>query len=392
MIIPYSTQLLGSTLSYRKSLIPQDEPIPTSAQYFTFSEFVDSHDSYLYSVVSSYIGEDTDIIIPKSYSKNETVIHFPGTKTYLNEYSSWGTSVSGRFSYINYITVSDGVDTAECSTYNEFLQAMRYDLDSSKQKYLVAISFNDGYNGSTIFNTATSYNVFKYPVCINYEGETYTWSSYSATVPVDGTNRTIRNFFRYDYTTNYDANGGDIDAITTTYFDGNDYQVTKIYDYALQYSLINKLTCLSNITSINQHAIEYSDELQEVVLYEGITNLENYCFQYCSKLSKINLPSTLTNIGDYAFRATSLTTVSVPSSVTYLGRRCFGAISTLERVDIYTSYITNPATSATMSKFFGSSSTCVIHIPASVTNPDETYGAYWNYYNSTDRLEYIADL
>ena len=57
---------------------------------------------------------------------------------------------------------------------------------------------------------------------------------------------------------------------------------------------------------------------------QGVTKIESYTFANCSSLSSLSLPSTLTNIGSYAFEScTGLTSLDIPANTTTIGVNAF---------------------------------------------------------------------
>ena len=78
-----------------------------------------------------------------------------------------------------------------------------------------------------------------------------------------------------------------------------------------------------NVETIPHRAFYGCYILKEVVLNEGIRSVETSAFAYCDVLEKITLPSTLEHIGSYAFsECSSLSSVVIPSKVETIG---FGA-------------------------------------------------------------------
>ena len=107
-------------------------------------------------------------------------------------------------------------------------------------------------------------------------------------------------------------------------------------------------------------AITSFDELQYFI---GIKRIGNYAFTRCSSLTSVTIPDSVTTIGDCAFRVcSSLTSVTIPDSVTTIGYRAFYYCSSLTSVTIPDS-----VTSIGGSAFVGCSSLTSVTIPDSVT-------------------------
>ena len=70
-----------------------------------------------------------------------------------------------------------------------------------------------------------------------------------------------------------------------------------------------------------------------------MTNIGEGVFNACSSLTSITIPNSVTTIGDYAFSSCSgLTSVTIPNSVTSIGIKAFYC----ENLSTVTSYIETP--------------------------------------------------
>ncbi|MBR3974411.1 MAG: leucine-rich repeat protein, partial [Clostridia bacterium] len=87
-------------------------------------------------------------------------------------------------------------------------------------------------------------------------------------------------------------------------------------------------------------------------------------FVNCTSLTSITIPNSVTSIGDYAFwKCTSLTSITIPNSVTSIGRSAFKGCTSLTSITI-----PNSVTSIGSSAFEGCTSLTSITIPNSVTS------------------------
>ena len=86
-------------------------------------------------------------------------------------------------------------------------------------------------------------------------------------------------------------------------------------------------------------------------------------FRGCTSLTSITIPDSVTSIGSYAFSGcTSLTSINIPDSVTIIGDRAFEGCSSLANVKIG-----NGITSINYYAFYGCTSLASVTIPESVT-------------------------
>ena len=111
--------------------------------------------------------------------------------------------------------------------------------------------------------------------------------------------------------------------------------------------------------------------LNETIDYEGnsytLTYIGDRAFEFCSSLTSVTIPNSVTRIGDWAFQGCySLTSVTIPNSVTSIGKAAFKGCKSLKSVTI-----PNSVTSIGISAFRGCSSLTSVTIPNSVTSISE---------------------
>lgn len=230
-----------------------------------------------------------------------------------------------------------------------------------------------------------------------------------------------------------------ITVVNTEYIDGNDYQVTTIGQGAFyQCTLLTSVTIPYGITTINAGAFRESGLTGTLTIPNSVTTMGNYVFERCANISgtliipnsiistgascfshtginslifeegitnifsgfynctgltSVTIPSTATTIQTYAFRhCTNLTSINIPSSVTRIEDNAFQECTGLITANIYSTSNSRKPSHYSYYPFYQCSSSLVLHIPSSVTNPTEAYGRYWNYYSSNGTLTYYADL
>jgi hypothetical protein len=91
----------------------------------------------------------------------------------------------------------------------------------------------------------------------------------------------------------------------------------------------------SSVLSIAPCAFRHCASLTNVSLPNSLTYLGNRSFEYCSGLTSIDIPASVNSIGDFSFYScTRLSTVTVPNLVTSIGRDMFGYCSGLKSINL----------------------------------------------------------
>ena len=131
--------------------------------------------------------------------------------------------------------------------------------------------------------------------------------------------------------------------------------------------------------------------LTSVTIPNSVTIIEPSVFGYCSGLTSVTIPNSVTTIGSYAFsHCHSLAFVSIPSSVTKIGYSTFSYCSGL--TDVYYYGETVPTTDSDAFNYTPIS-IITLHVPTASINAYKTT-APWSGFKEIVELNYlnVADL
>lgn len=104
--------------------------------------------------------------------------------------------------------------------------------------------------------------------------------------------------------------------------------------------------------------------LRQVTIPESVTNIGRYAFYWCTDLTSVTIPESVTSI-EYGtfYECTNLTSVTIPQSVTSIGDNAFFNCENLESVTI-----PNSVTSIGSGAFIGCRSLTSVNIPQGLTS------------------------
>lgn len=86
--------------------------------------------------------------------------------------------------------------------------------------------------------------------------------------------------------------------------------------------------------TINFNLNGKKDTLKEVKLGDGVKDIPDYFLSGCTKLETLEIGNGITKIGNHAFEQTDITSITIPDSVTVIGKQAFNRCTSLTEVNI----------------------------------------------------------
>jgi hypothetical protein len=157
---------------------------------------------------------------------------------------------------------------------------------------------------------------------------------------------------------------GEINIPATVTYDGVEYTVKEIGDYAFMGCVeLTSITLPEGLNAIGQAAFR-STGLTSVVIPEGITELAANTFGYCESLASVTLPDGLESIGDSALAGTAIESITLPGTLESIGRQALSGCDNL--TDIYLEWKTEETIAVTddAAIMTGERGTITLHVPA----------------------------
>ena len=141
-------------------------------------------------------------------------------------------------------------------------------------------------------------------------------------------------------------------------------------------SLVSIDLPISGSNKVDDYLCSECYSLTSVTIPDSVTSIGNGAFNGCSGLTSVTIPSGVTSIGERAFNGCSgLTSVTIPSGVTSIGSYAFRNCSSLTSVTI------NATTPPTLASNVFDGSTCPIYVPCESVNTYKTASGWSNYAN-----------
>ncbi|MDR0486798.1 MAG: leucine-rich repeat domain-containing protein, partial [Treponema sp.] len=121
----------------------------------------------------------------------------------------------------------------------------------------------------------------------------------------------------------------------------------------------------STFTSFGRWAFYDCSSLASVTIPNSVTYIEMDAFYGCASLASVIIPGSVTGIGMYAFEmCSSLASVTIPNSVTYIGTKAFCGCASLAVIDVTAA---NTAYSSVGGVLYNKTQTTLIQYPAKKT-------------------------
>lgn len=121
---------------------------------------------------------------------------------------------------------------------------------------------------------------------------------------------------------------------------------------------ITSVTIPNTVNELGGCVFESCKNLRNVSLPNSITDIPDSTFNACSSLTNIIIPNSVTRIGSSAFYYCNLSSINIPSGVTFMGDEVFARNSGMTSVTV------NAITPPTLgSKVFDYTNNCPIYVP-----------------------------
>lgn len=108
--------------------------------------------------------------------------------------------------------------------------------------------------------------------------------------------------------------------------------LTTIGIHAFEACAIRNITIPTSVKNIGAYSF-YGTPLESITL-ENVISIGQYAFSKCASLKNVEMSSSLVSIDGFAFSSSGIEDITIPSSVTYIGRNALSSCTKLEKVKI----------------------------------------------------------
>ena len=124
--------------------------------------------------------------------------------------------------------------------------------------------------------------------------------------------------------------------------------------------------------------------LTSITIPNSVTNIRSWAFRGCTNLTSITIPNSVTNIGNLAFEGCSgLTSITIPNSVTSIGESAFEGCKNLENVYCYAEKVPSTNTDTFKDSYI---EYATLYVPESSINIYQTTEP-WNGFGTIKSIE-----
>ena len=250
------------------------------------------------------------------------------------------------------VTIGNNVTTIGESAFNRCTGLTSVEIPDSVT-YIGGMAFSScsSLTSVTIPNSVTSIGFAAFEGCsrlttVNYKGTQEQWEQISKKYGNEAlTNATI-NYYSFKVTSDNVSDtisnlteGGSYTIIVTGAITNDTISAINTALTTLQTNNTGAkvnldLSHIENLTELPDKAFQNCGSLTSVTIPDSVTSIGYGAFYDCSSLESVMIPDSVTSIGDSAFDGCdSLTSVVIGDSVTFIGDRTFSGCSSLTTVN-----------------------------------------------------------
>ena len=135
-------------------------------------------------------------------------------------------------------------------------------------------------------------------------------------------------------------NGTDTNVIIPSVYEGKPVISIRDMVFNSHYNSLESVIIPDSVTSIGDFTFAACSLLTSITIPDSVTSIGIQAFSYCTSLESVIIGNGVTSIGDYAFEGcSSLTSITITASVTSIGYFSFKGCSSLEKAIISTTSI-----------------------------------------------------